>query len=95
MMFKWMGGSRQLSQGCTLLPFNVDRGTGDFRGKFDVYPRACPPSGREKILMSGTLFFFGGGVVVYLLQQGGSKAELTFMATETTKTARPQNKLIF
>ncbi len=60
-MFKWIGGSRQLSQGCNLLPFNVDRGAGDFRGKFDVYERQCPPREREKILMFGTFFFWGGG----------------------------------
>ncbi len=61
MMFKWIGGSRQLSQGCILLPFNVDRGTGDFRGKFDVYERACPPRERKKFNVWHIIFFRGGG----------------------------------
>ncbi len=69
MMFKWIGGSRQLSQGCSLLHFNVDRGTGDFRGKFDVYERACPPRERKNFNVWHVIFF-GGGVIVYLLQQG-------------------------
>ncbi len=58
MKLKWIGGSRQLSQGCTLLAFNVDRGTGEFSGKFDAYERACPPRERKEIFMFGTLFFF-------------------------------------
>ncbi len=61
MMFKWIGGSRQLSQGCALLPFNVDRGTGDFRGEFDVYERACPPRERKKITVWHIISFFWGG----------------------------------
>ncbi len=60
MMFKWIGGSRQLSQGCTLLLFNVDRETGDFRGKFDVYQRACSPSERKKFNVWH--ISWGGGV---------------------------------
>ncbi len=64
-MFKWIGGSRQLSQGCALLLFNLYKGTGDFRWKFDVYERACPPRERKEVLMFGTLYFFlGGGVIV-------------------------------
>ncbi len=72
MMFKWIGGSRQLSQGCTLLPFNVARGTEDFREKFDVYERACPPREREKFLMFGTLFFLGAGSSCTFYSRGTS-----------------------
>ncbi len=50
--------------------FNVDRGTGEIRGKFDVYERACPPRERKKINVWHIIFFWGGGVIVYLLQQG-------------------------
>ncbi len=52
----------------TLLHFNVEGGTGDFRGKLGVYNRACPPRKRKGILMLATIFW-GGAVIVYLLQQ--------------------------
>ncbi len=60
-MFKQIGGSRQLSQESTLLPFNVDRGTGDIRGKLGAYERACNLMKRKEIVMFGTFFFGGGG----------------------------------
>ncbi len=67
-MFKWIGGSRQISQESALLPSNVDRGRGDFRGKLRVYERACHPRKRKEILMFST--FLGCEVIVYLLRQG-------------------------
>ncbi len=60
-MFEWSGGSRQLSQGCTLQPFNVDRGTGDLRGKFDVYERACLPREGKNLNVWHIIFLRGGG----------------------------------
>ncbi len=63
MMFKWIGGSRQLSQGCTLLPFKVDWGQGISEGNL-TYMKGHVLLGKGKILMFGTLllfFFWGGG----------------------------------
>ncbi len=84
-MFKWIGGSRQLSQGCALLP--VVEG---FRGKFDVYERACPPRERRKSNVWHIIFFLGGGVIVYLLQQGvlGTTAIFFFRATKRPQTLK-------
>ncbi len=61
MMFKWIGGSRQLSQGCSLLQFIVARGTGDFTGKFDVFEMTCPPRERKNFNVWHVIFLGGGG----------------------------------